>query len=144
MTKWDTKFIKLCKEIATWSKDPSTKHGSIIVDDNNNIVSTGYNGPPRNVDDTLVPTTRPAKYLYYCHSEANAIIAAGRLGRSVENCTIYQTGPSCSYCWLLIANSGIKRQIRGKLSSHCVTEEDLKAQQWMAKQIGIEIVDLDF
>lgn len=142
MTNWDKKFIKLAEEISTWSKDPSTKHGAVIVDDKHNIISTGYNGPPRGVDDSKVPTTRPEKYSWFCHGEANALISAGRLGRSAENCTIYQTGPSCPYCWLLIANSGIKRQVRGNLSSHCVSEEDIKVQTEMAKQIGIEIVDI--
>ena len=33
MNKWDYRFIKLAKEIASWSKDPSTKVGAIAVND---------------------------------------------------------------------------------------------------------------
>ena len=33
MNKWDTRFLKLAKEIATWSKDPSTQVGAIAVKD---------------------------------------------------------------------------------------------------------------
>ena len=139
--RWDKKFIDLCKHISTWSKDPRTKHGAIIVDEEHNIISTGYNGPPRGLDDTKVPIEAPAKYKWFAHAEANALISATKLGRSTKNCTMYQTGPSCSYCWLLIANSGITRQVRGELSSHCVSIEDVEVQQIMAKEIGIEIID---
>lgn len=139
ISKWDRKFYSLCIDISKWSKDPDTKHGAIIVDKHNNIVSTGYNGPPRNIDDTKVPLTRPLKYLYFCHAEANALISAGRIGRSAENCTIYQTGQSCTYCWLLVANSGIKRVVCGNTKSKCVDPANIKVQQNMADQIGIKI-----
>ena len=36
---WDKKFMDLARHISTWSKDRSTKVGSIIVDKNNIVHS---------------------------------------------------------------------------------------------------------
>ena len=44
--------FNLAKHIGSWSKDPSTKVGAVIVDDKNRIVSVGYNGFPRGVEDS--------------------------------------------------------------------------------------------
>ena len=46
-TKWDNRFLVLAKLIGSWSKDPSTKVGAVIVDEDNKIVSLGYNGFPK-------------------------------------------------------------------------------------------------
>ena len=51
MDKWDYRFIKLAKEISFWSKDPSTKVGAIAVT-NRRIIATGYNGFPKDIDDS--------------------------------------------------------------------------------------------
>lgn len=31
MDKWDQRFLELAKVVSTWSKDPSTKTGAVIV-----------------------------------------------------------------------------------------------------------------
>ena len=49
--KWDDRFLVLAKLIGSWSKDPSTQVGAVIVDDKNRIVSVGYNGFPRGIKD---------------------------------------------------------------------------------------------
>lgn len=49
--KWDRRFLKIAREGATWSKDPSTQVGAVIVDQANCVVSLGYNGLPRGVSD---------------------------------------------------------------------------------------------
>ena len=45
---WDGYFLKICNEVASNSKCLSRKIGAILVNDNS-IISTGYNGPPRGV-----------------------------------------------------------------------------------------------
>ena len=52
MTKWDDRLLKLAEHVSQWSKDPSTKVGACIVDDNNRVISHGYNGFPKGVDDS--------------------------------------------------------------------------------------------
>lgn len=109
----DLRYIKLAKEIASWSKDSNTKVGAIIVGDKGQIVSQGYNGFPRGFKDTIERyTDRPTKYKYIIHAEANAIYNALYNGASVEGCTIYVHGlPPCLECAKAIVQSGIKRVV---------------------------------
>jgi dCMP deaminase len=39
-SKWDHYFLRLAKEAASMSKDPSTKVGAVIVDQDRNVVAT--------------------------------------------------------------------------------------------------------
>lgn len=109
-TKWDKRFLDLAKLCGSWSKDPSTQVGAVIVDDNNRIVSIGFNGFPQGVEDSeerLVD--REIKYDIIVHAEANALMFANK---SVEGCTLY-TWPfqPCSRCAGLIIQSGINRVV---------------------------------
>ena len=75
-TKWVERYFKLSKEISTWSKDPSTKIGAIIVGDSGQIISQGYNGFPRNVDDNNFRyQQREIKYQFVIHAEMNALLS---------------------------------------------------------------------
>ena len=51
--KWNKRFMELAFLVASWSKDPSTKTGAVIVGPDKEIRSTGYNGPVRGVDDDV-------------------------------------------------------------------------------------------
>jgi dCMP deaminase len=51
MNKWDKNFLQLAKTVSTFSKDPSTKVGAVIVDDDNRVISIGYNGFPKGIKD---------------------------------------------------------------------------------------------
>ena len=106
---WDTRFIDLAKLVSTWSKDPSTKVGAVITDDNNRVISLGYNGFPKNIQDNDRLFDRETKYNIVVHAEANALMFASR---PVEGCTLY-TWPfqPCSKCAALIIQSGIKRVV---------------------------------
>lgn len=107
--KWDTRFLQLASLVATWSKDPSTKVGSVIVDKNNRVVSLGYNGFPRYVTDKEeLLMSREQKLKRTIHSEENSILFAQR---SIEGCTIYVTHPPCSHCTAKIIQSGIARVV---------------------------------
>lgn len=112
-TKWDIRFMRLAREISRWSKDPSTKLGSIIVNSERKIVATGYNGFPKGIDDTFERlSNRDEKYPRIVHAEANALMNALYNGVSVKNCTIYIYGlPPCPDCTKLIIQSGISRII---------------------------------
>ena len=86
---WDTYFISLAYLIAMKSKDTKTKHGSVIVGIDNEIVSTGYNSPPRGIDDNKPERQgRPEKYFWNEHSERNAIYNAARIGVSLKGCRL--------------------------------------------------------
>ncbi len=107
----DDYFMHIAKVCATRSPDPSTQHGCVAIDKHGAILSTGYNGPPRLVDDTTVPTTRPEKYIYFEHAERNCIYNAARIGIPLEGCTFYVTGIPCVDCMRAIYQVGAKEAV---------------------------------
>ena len=90
--------MKIAKVCSIRSIDPSIKHGCVAVSESGAILSTGYNGPPRNVNDSLIPLTRPEKYIFMEHAERNCIYNAARSGVSLDGCTFYVTGIPCVDC----------------------------------------------
>lgn len=110
--KWDIRFIELAKHISNWSKDPSTKVGCVVVGEDREIRSTGFNGFPRGIeDDDERLLDREKKYLLICHAEENAIMHAARTGVSLKGSTAYVTWPPCSRCARSLIQSGIKEII---------------------------------
>lgn len=104
--KWRHRLLDMADLVATWGKDPSTKVGAVIADDNNRVVSVGYNGFPRKVEDTPDRlTNRDVKLALTLHAESNAIDFANR---DLEGCTIYVTQPPCSNCAARIAQKGMR------------------------------------
>ena len=99
--------------VSSWSRDPSTKVGAVIVDEENNVRSVGYNGFPRNVDDNREDrwNDRTVKYKFAEHAERNAIYAAARHGTSIERCKMYLGWFPCADCARAIIQVGIKHVI---------------------------------
>jgi len=109
LNKWDKRFVDLAFYIAEWSKDKSRKVGAVIVDNRKTIVSLGYNGFPRGVDDEVEERyERPLKYYWTQHAEVNAIYNADR---NLDGCSIYVTLHPCSQCMGGIINAGISRLV---------------------------------
>jgi dCMP deaminase len=114
ITKWDHRFLDMAKNISDWSKDPSTKVGSIAVDPiKKNIISTGYNGFPRGILDAVERYEhKPTKYKLVVHSEMNLIYNATFNGVSLNGSTLYVYGlPVCSECAKGIIQVGVKRVV---------------------------------
>ena len=107
--KWDLRFLKLAQHISKWSKDPSTKVGCIIVGEDREIRSTGFNGFPRGIEDSEDRLNdRTKKYPLICHAEENAIMHAARIGISLKGCMAYVTWPPCNRCTRSLIQAGIK------------------------------------
>lgn len=108
---WDEYFMGLAILSSERSKDPNTQVGACIVDNENRIVSVGYNGAPIGYDDDKDMNWERSgdflntKYAYVCHSELNAILNAGR---SVKGCKLYVTLFPCNECAKVIIQSGIR------------------------------------
>lgn len=110
--KWSKRFMEMANLIASWSKDPSTQVGCVITDDKHRIVSMGYNGFPRGVEDLEERyENRPVKQLFVAHAERNAIENART---SVEGCNLYTPLEPCSECAKSIIQSGIKKVVTYK------------------------------
>lgn len=111
----DVRFLKLAREIATWSKDPSSKIGAIAVSENNSVIlSQGYNGFPRGIKDDYRLHIRPVKYSMIVHAEMNMIFNASMNGVNLKDSTIYVYGLNvCPECAKGIIQVGAKRVVMG-------------------------------
>lgn len=112
---WKTYLYQFARQAATRSKDPSTQVGAILVDRDNHVVMTGFNGFPPGIDETPERWERPAKYQRVIHAEMNAIGHAARKGISTEGATLYCTHFPCNKvgCARLIIAAGIKHVVAG-------------------------------
>lgn len=112
-TKWDQRFMEMCKLIATWSKDPSSQIGAVAVNDSRRILATGYNGFPKGIADTEERlNNREEKYPLIVHAETNALMNALYAGVSLKDATMYVYGlPVCPECAKLIIQAGVKRVV---------------------------------
>jgi dCMP deaminase len=110
MMNWNEYFLGIAEQVKLKSKDQSTQIGAVIVGEDNEVLSTGYNSFPRGLDDSIQERQeRPEKYFWMEHAERNAIYNAARIGVCLKNSTIYLTsGLPCMECARGIVNSGIK------------------------------------
>jgi dCMP deaminase len=143
-TKWDKRFLDLAHHISQWSKDPSTKVGAIIVDEDKRIVGLGYNGFPMGVsDDPGLYANRAIKYERVIHGEINAILNANK---SVKGCTLIEVPFfSCARCTAQIIQSGIRRIVypfhspdSEMFEKQLRWKESIDIAQAMCKEAGIE------
>lgn len=137
---WDTWFMTLAYIIAQKSIDPSTKHGAVAVDEDNTILSVGFNSFPRKCNEDELPLTRPEKYDLIPHAETNLIVNSSRGGISLKGSKIYITGYPCTPCLSLMINAGIKKIIYGKVYSFCVSEASKALSAKLLQNKPLEII----
>ena len=111
---WDDYFMGVAMLASERSKDPSTQVGACIVDENNRILSTGYNGFPQGCSDEEFPWNRDdskgeTKYKFVVHAELNAILNAG--GKSLVGSRVFVTLFPCHECAKAIIQTGVKEVI---------------------------------
>ena len=107
---WDEYFMGVAVLSSYRSKDPSTKVGACIVNQNKRIIGIGYNGLPYGCNDDEYPWEREGdfldtKYPYVVHAEPNAILNSTS---SLQGATLYVSLFPCNECMKLIIQSGIK------------------------------------
>jgi len=105
---WDDYFVQVARSVSVKSKDPNCKVGAVIVNDDELIVSTGFNGIARRLeDDQHLLGDKFAKLGWMVHAEQNAIINAARSGVRTLGCKIYVTKFPCFACLQVIVQAGI-------------------------------------
>ena len=107
---WDRYFLYIAEAVSVKSKDPSTKVGAVIVDAQNRIIATGFNGfPHRMADHKADYDCRATKYKKTVHAEMSAILSCER---PLGGCTLYTWPmPPCEACAILICQTNISRVV---------------------------------
>jgi dCMP deaminase len=122
--KWKQRYLRLAREVSTWSKDPSSQIGAVAIGHGGRVLSMGYNGFPmgiKDTDDRLAD--RPTKYKYVVHAEMNVIYNAGLNGVQLQDAHLFVWGlPVCSECAKGMIQSGI---------AHIVMHEQEIPEKWL-------------
>lgn len=112
----DLKYMGLAWVHAGFNKDPNTQVGAQIISSENEPLGSGYNGPPRLIDDNAFNWGRPKpgdesvnRYDLVKHAEANAI--SHSMGSDLTNATLYVTALPCPKCMLEIIDNEIGRVV---------------------------------
>lgn len=140
---WDEYFMGIALFSMYRSKDPSTKVGACIVNEDKHIVGVGYNGMPNGCSDEEFPWNREGtfgenKYAYVVHAELNAILNANT---SVKGCSVYTSLFPCNECCKAIIQSGIKEVIY--LSDKYKDSDVTRASKKMLEAAGIQYRHLE-
>ena len=135
---WDEYFMGIAIFTSLRSKDPNSKVGAVIVNPDNHIVGTGYNGFVAGADESLFSWEREGewlhtKYPYVVHAEANAILNATT--SDLRGCRIYTTLFPCNECAKKIAQKKIAEVIY--LSDKYRGEDFHTASELIFKAAGI-------
>lgn len=143
--RWKRYFSSILLATKGMSKDKQTKVGSLLIDtDKKQVVSSGYNGLPRNVMDKEERLTRPHKYSYTIHSELNCILTAMKNNCCVDGLTMLCTLAPCCHCTAVIVQSGIKQLVCPPFDmNHVSCGDGYKASLEMLKEADIDVIILD-
>ena len=135
--KWDKRFLGLAELVSTWSLDPSTKVGAVIVDQDKRIVSMGYNGFPQGIEDSKERLeNREEKLKIIVHGEINALIFAKRC---INGCTLY-THPfmPCGPCCSVFIQAGISR-IVSRINTNPRWLKDFDVTFSLCQEAGVQL-----
>ena len=128
---WDEYFLNIAKVVSKRSTCLKRQYGSVIVDKNKILISSGYNGSPkgkvnccdRGYCKRLDVPHNSGQYdeCDSVHAEMNSIISASRIdmiGATLylygeENGHIINSEP-CPICRRMIQNAGIERIVTSK------------------------------
>jgi dCMP deaminase len=110
---WDEYFMEIGKVVATRATCDRKHVGAVVVSQEHQILSTGYNGPPPGAEhcDDVGHQLVDGHCVRTVHAEANAIAQAAKNGVVLRWATIYTTASPCYDCAKLIANTGIKKVV---------------------------------
>ena len=139
-TVWDSRLLEMAELVASWSKDPSTKVGAVIVDEDRRVLSLGYNGFPLGLSDDKRLDNRELKYKMIVHAECNALLFCSE---PPVGATIY-TYPfmPCPKCAGMIIQTGITRVVSYKSNNERWSEEFALSRN-MFKEAGIELLEYE-
>ena len=145
-SRWDMRHYMLALHVSTWSKDPTTQVGAVIVGKRRRDIAIGYNGFPPGIED--LPERymdRPTKYLFTQHAERNVLDNARF---DCADATLVTTMFPCAECTKSLISKGIRRLVtcpvpapleeRGR---HVPTWRDsVPASIQMLKEAGVTVL----
>ena len=133
--------MNIAEEVKSRSTCLSQQVGAIAVKDNQ-IISTGYNGAPKNMKhcsetgcrrENVESGTRH-ELCRGVHAEANIIIQAAMHNAPIKGATVYTTHKPCILCTKLLINAEISRVVykekyEDEMASEMQSNSDVKFER---------------
>jgi dCMP deaminase len=91
----------------SYSKDPSTQLGAVLVKPHSGVIGWGVNGLPPRISNKEDRWVRPQKYDYIEHAERNVIYKCAERGICSTGLIMYCPWFACTDCARAIIQSGI-------------------------------------
>jgi dCMP deaminase len=102
------KYWPIVIAVSKLSKDPKRQVGALIVNYSNDVLTSGYNGFPRGIEDSFERLhDTETKLKLTVHAEQNAISNAARLGIRTMSTTMLVNLCPCLMCAKAIIQAGI-------------------------------------
>lgn len=142
---WDEYFLLLACTVSLRSEDPDIKHGAVIVNQYNHIIGTGYNGPVKGSDNSVIPfSVRDEKRKWMIHAEENAMLnvtqSSSERGLS---CRLYVTGQPCNNCLQRMINFGICNIVMAdRMGSITENEEAATMRAELMRMSGLKVTKI--
>lgn len=145
-------LIPMVRAVQSRSKDVNTKVGALIIDEDYTVLSNGYNGLPRKVDESVLARhwrLNEEKYYWYEHAERNALYNAIRTHSDIRGGHMIVTSdiPCCDCARgiiqamqksvILLSRSPDSTGLRAKWDEHG------KRSLQMFEEVGIDLVYID-
>lgn len=108
---WNEYFMDLALNVATRSTCDRAFVGCVLVNSDNRIVSTGYNGAISGNPhcDEVGHTLRDGHCIATIHAEMNALLYCAKEGIGVKGCICYVTHFPCLNCTKSLIQAGISK-----------------------------------
>lgn len=106
---WNEYFMNLAKMVASRGTCDRAYVGCVLVNSDNRIVSTGYNGSVSGNPhcDEVGHTMRDGHCIATIHAEMNALLYCAKEGIKVSGCKCYVTHFPCLNCTKALIQAGI-------------------------------------
>lgn len=141
--RWQKYYLDLAKQVATGSKDGSSKVGAILVRPDKTVSSIGFNGFPARIEDRLDlltdPDLRQQKYVRIVHAEANCLNTTR--DHDTTGFHLFVTTHPCAACSLRIASTGITHVYYAEnLDFERRWADAMKDSRMLLEEAGIQLI----
>ncbi len=108
---WEYYFMDLAHTVATRGTCDRASVGCVLVNSDNRIISTGYNGSIAGMPhcDEVGHRMREGHCIATIHAEMNALLYCAKEGIAVKGSTCYVTHFPCLNCTKSLIQAGISR-----------------------------------
>lgn len=144
--KWYERFYKEACDWSEYSKDPSTRVGAVIFNEDRQIKTKSYNGFPQGIADDERLHDREMKYKIIRHAEENAIFNCASEGVGTKDTSMAISTYPCSRCAGAIISAKIKRIITKMPTDKAFIERwqsEFDLAESLLNEAGIEVILLD-